>query len=203
MGNGCFCKSGIFMRDINLDTFSNKPIENSKYEQIKEKKINVLMNYFNENENKNEQDNKMRKSDRSKNLKKKSRKNFNTIINNQHYEIMLKRLLAQKIIKRFGPKRRQTIRNEEDIKNIHNLVKEILHENKHDIHNLINHLSSDNIGSLIIKNDSLRNNNSLLFDRNGVITNIVSKKNNNIEDFLNNDNNSKEWYILPFIKIEA
>jgi hypothetical protein len=192
MGNGCSCKSGIFMRDINLDTFSNKPIENTKYEQIKEKKLDVLMNYFNENEKKNEKDNKMRKSDRSKNLRKISKKNFNTIINNQHYEIMLKRLLDQKIINRFGPKRRQTIRKEEDMQNINNLVKEILQENKDDIHKLINHQSSDNISSLLIKNDSFRNNMSLLFDRNGIITNIVNKKNNNIEDLLNNDNNPKE-----------
>jgi hypothetical protein len=192
MGNGCSCKSGIFMRDINLDTFSNKPIENTKYEQIKEKKLDVLMNYFNENEKKNEKDNKMRKSDRSKNLRKISKKNFNTIINNQHYEIMLKRLLDQKIINRFGPKRRQTIRKEEDMQNINNLVKEILQENKDDIHKLINHQSSDNISSLLIKNDSFKNNMSLLFDRNGIITNIVNKKNNNIEDLLNNDNNPKE-----------
>jgi hypothetical protein len=134
----------------------------------------------------------MRKSDRSKNLRKISKKNFNTIINNQHYEIMLKRLLDQKIINRFGPKRRQTIRKEEDMQNINNLVKEILQENKDDIHKLINYQSSDNISSLLIKNDSFRNNMSLLFDRNGIISNIVTKKNNNIEDLLNNDNNPKE-----------
>ncbi len=177
MGNGCFCKVGIYKKDINLDSEPLKPITNTKSEHIEENKLNMLINYFNEKERVNE----MRKSEMSKNLKKRSKKNFNTIINNKHYEIMLKRLSDQKIVKRLGPKRRQTIRKEDDISNVKDIVKEILQENKDNIHNIINqqNQNSDTKSSLIIKNNAFKNTISLFFDRNGIMKNLIDKTKNN------------------------
>ena len=61
MGNGCFCKTTNYVRDINLDSVAQKPIVNTKNnDQINDKKINKLMNYFNECEK--EMVNKMRKN---------------------------------------------------------------------------------------------------------------------------------------------
>jgi len=103
-----------------------------------------------------------------------SQKNFDFLKDNKQYEDMLKRLLEQKTIKRFGPKRRETIRKEE----IKNMVDEILQENKDFIENskIKKTENSDVQSSIIIKNISLKNNRfSIVFDRNGIYRN--SKKN--------------------------
>jgi len=181
MGNGCFCKTTNYVRDINLDSVAQKPIVNTKNnDQINDKKINKLMNYFNESEK--EMVNKMRKSVKlKKNMnKRKSINFFDTFKSNGHYEIMLKRLLEEKNIKRFGPKRRITIRKEDDIKI---MVKEVLKECKDNIKKQINHIkeNSDIKSSLIIKkNDkNFKNRFTLILDRNGILMNNLSKINNN------------------------
>ena len=181
MGNGCFCKTSNYVRDINLDSVAHKPIVNTKNnDQINDKKINKLMNYFNECEK--EMVIKMRKSVKvKKNMnKRKSINNFDTFKSNEHYEIMLKRLLEQKNIKRFGPKRRITIRKEDDLKI---MVKEVLKECKDNIKKKINHIkeNSDIKNSLIIKknDNNFKNRYTLIFDRNGILMNNLSKMNNN------------------------
>ena len=63
---------------------------------------------------------------------------------------MLKNLLEQKNIERKGPKRRKTIRNEEQI---NSLINEVLNENKNNINNnKYKRVNSKRRNSIIIKN---------------------------------------------------
>ena len=106
---------------------------------------------------------------------KKVSQNFDTLIknNNQHYEIMLERLLAQKTFKICGPKRRETIKNGEKIKI---MVNEILKENKDSIKNC----QINRKNSIVLKNKlNKKARNSISIMGNGVITNgFVNNKNN-------------------------
>ena len=115
MGNGlgCGCYRDICSQEIKNDTFikvENTPIkttnlyEMAKYFEDVEKEIHI-------------------KNDKKK-LKKiisfKKFKNTNSLYNTvSKYELMLKRLLEQKNIERKGPKRRETIR----INNNKNFIK--------------------------------------------------------------------------------
>ena len=184
MGNACFCNNSPFIKDVNLDNFPHLPIVNTKTDQMLNKdsydldktepKLYSLIKYINEGEK--EILNRKKKEKLKKNSKviKISQKNFDFLKDNKQYEDMLKRLLEQKTIKRFGPKRRETIRKEE----IKNMVDEILQENKDFIENSkINKTENSDVQiSIIIKNISLKNNRfSIVFDRNGIYRN--SKKN--------------------------
>ena len=135
MGNTCFCSNSNYMQDIKLDF--QQPIVNTKTDQNAQKesddtsnRINNILNYFNQTEK--EIVSNLMKKEKSKKytVKKKQNKKFDTLIEGNKYEEMLKRLLEQKKIKRFGPKRRETVRKEDNIKK---LVNEILQENKDDI----------------------------------------------------------------------
>jgi hypothetical protein len=72
------------------------------------------------------------------------------------YELMLKRLLEQKKIKPKGPKRRETIRNDEQIKILINEVisekqiKKVINDNEINIKNKTENLNHEN--DLLIKN---------------------------------------------------
>ena len=94
---------------------------------------------------------------------------------------MLKRLLEQKKIKRFGPKRRETVRKEDKIKS---MVNEILQENKDDIKSKINTSkkeTSDTQSSLIIKqNSGFKSRLSFNIDRNTMLRNNINKSKNSI-----------------------
>jgi hypothetical protein len=182
MGNACFCNNSPFIQDVNLDNFPHLPIVNTKTDQMQNKdsyeieksepKLYNLIKYFNEGEK--EIFNIKKKEKSKKKMKKISQKNFDFLKDNKKYEGMLKRLLEQKKIKRFGPKRRNTIRNEE----IKNLIDEVLQENKDLIESskVKKNENSDLQSSIIIKNISHKNNRfSIAFDRNGIFRN--SKKN--------------------------
>ena len=183
MGNACFCNNSPFIQDINLDNFPHLPILNTKTDQMQNKdsydldksepKLNSIIKYFNEGEKEIYNTKKKEKSKKHSKMKKISQKNFDFLKDHKKYDYMLKRLLEQKTIKRFGPKRRDTIRNEE----IKNMVVEVLQENK-DLQIKKNE-SSDVQSSIIINNISRKNNRfSIVFDRNGIYTN--SKKNSDI-----------------------
>lgn len=185
MGHACFCNNSPFIQDVNLDNFPHLPIVNTKTDQMQNKdsseidksesKLYSLIKYFNEGEKEIFNTKKKEKSRKNIKVKKVSQKNFDFVKDNKHYEDMLKRLLEQKTIKRFGPKRRETIRKEE----IKNMVDDILQENKEFIENskIKKTENSDAQSSIIIKNISRKNNNrfSIVIDRNGILANNFRK----------------------------
>ena len=177
MGNLCFCNNSPFIQDVNLDNFPHLPIVNTKTDQMPNKdsyeidksepKLYNLIKYFNEGEKEIFNIKKKEKSRKNSKVKKISQKNFDFLKDNKQYEHMLKRILEQKTIKRFGPKRRDTIRNEE----IKNMIDEVLQENKDIIESskIKKSENSDVQSSIIIKNISNKNNRfSIIFDRNGI-----------------------------------
>ena len=184
MGNTCFCSNSKYMQDIKLDLFQ-KPIVNTKTktEQNGQKdsvdtsnKINNILNYFNQTE-KEIVINLMKKEKSKKYVtKKKQNKKSDTLIEGNKYEEMLKRLLDQKKIKRFGPKRRETVRKEDKIKS---MVNEILQENKEDIKSKIyssKKETSDTQSSIIIKkNIGFQSRLSFNIDRNAMLRNNITK----------------------------
>ena len=167
MGNSCICiNANNYIKDIKINICTDKQSINSITEHIikkedtkneqKEKRITQLKKYFNENEqeilnniiNQKEKDRKI--------LKKKNRKSMlATGFDKNKYELMLKRLLEQKKIKRKGPKRRQTIRKSDIIKP---LINEVFKENKKLITNNYNTNGLNKTNStLIIKNNNNQN----------------------------------------------
>ena len=182
MGNTCFCSNSKYTQDIKLDSFQ-QPIVNTKTDQNGQKdsddtsnKINNILNYFNQTEK--EIVINLMKKEKSKKyaIKKKQNKRSDTLIEGSKYEEMLKRLLDQKKIKRFGPKRRETVRKEDRIKA---LVNEILQENKEDIKSKIyssKKETSDTQSSIIIKkNKGFQTRFSFNIDRNVILRNNITK----------------------------
>lgn len=167
MGNSCICNNvNNYFKDIKINICTDKKTINSltecaikKEDNIKEKKekgITQLKRYFNENEQEILNSILNQKEKDRRNLKKKKRKSMlGTAFDKNKYELMLKRLLDQRNIKRKGPKRRQTIRKGDTIKP---LINEILKENKDIIakNNITNELNKTNT-TLIIKNNNNRN----------------------------------------------
>ena len=181
MGNACFCKNSNFIKDINLESSPLQPIINTKSEQfiqkddesIEKKRINKLINYFNESEKEILKN--LKKKEKSKKTKRKSSKKFDTLVDNNRYEIMLERLLTQKNIKRYGPKRRETIRKGDNIKII---VEEILKNNKDTILKKEKDELINNKHSLIINKKNFKARFSFNFDQNGIIKNGIAKNKN-------------------------
>ena len=184
MGNTCFCSNSKYMQDIKLDSFQ-QPIVNTKTDQNGQKdysednsnRINNILNYFNQTEK--EIVSNLMKKEKSKKYKIKKKilnKQSDTLIEGSKYEEMLKRLLDQKKIKRFGPKRRETVRKEDGIKA---MVNEILKENKEDIKSKINSSkkeTSDTQSSIIIKNNKgFQTRLSFNIDRNAMFRSNINK----------------------------
>ena len=184
MGNTCFCSNSKYTQDIKLDSFQ-QPIVNTKTDQNGQKdysednsnRINNILNYFNQTEK--EIVSNLMKKEKSKKYKIKKKilnKQSDTLIEGSKYEEMLKRLLDQKKIKRFGPKRRETVRKEDRIKS---LVNEILQENKEDIKSKIyssKKETSDTQSSIIIKkNKGFQTRFSFNIDRNVILRNNITK----------------------------
>ena len=208
MGNAFLCnKASSCFKDIEINICSDKRNMNSLADQILNKdeelsnKNNIkpiieLKKYFDNKEKENFNNSSLK--DRDKKLQKKKRQSmFNCLVDNTQYELMLKRLLEQKKVKRNGPKRRETIRKEED--KIKILIKEILVENKNENKNSIN--SNDNKSlsansTLIIKNKNNQKKMRLSVtidskvDLNNVnnINNINKKVDNNSNQHLKNVN---------------
>ena len=199
MGNYCFCNENHYFKDIKINICLDKQSTNSKTEHIltKEKNINIkgeneimkLKKYFDENEQ--EILNNLNKKEKvKKNFKK--RDSMVGALPDNKYELMLKRLLEQKNIKRIGPKRRETIRKEDNIKS---MVNDILIENRNEIKNAKGNNDDFNRknSTLIIKN---KNNSQVRFsitiDKGGLSNNISKVKKKLYHQHLNNANTLNE-----------
>ena len=188
MGNGCLCNNNHFIKDLKADICLDKEIFNLATEQVLIKGDNIdekrgkgimeLKKYFDENEK--EILNNLNKKEKAKKVfRNKKRKSIIGMMNDNKYELMLKRLLEQKNIKRNGPKRRETIREEKKIKA---LVNEVLLDNK----NIVIKSKKSNIK----KNIELNRNNSIIIkDRNNkkIRLSVTIDKN----ELANNINNIK------------
>ena len=199
MGNSCFCSANNYFKDIKINICLDKQSINSKAEHIlyKDKNINIkgekgileLKKYFDENEQ--EILNNLYKKEKVKKFFKKRDSMVGALPDNK-YELMLKRLLDQKNIKRIGPKRRETIRNEDNIKSI---VNDILIENRNEIKNAKDNNPDFNRknSTLIIKN---KNNSQMRFsitiDKGGLSNNINNVKKKLYHQHLNNANTLNE-----------
>ena len=197
MGNSCFCSANNYFKDIKINICLDKQSTNSKTEHIltKEKNINIkgeneimkLKKYFDENEQ--EILNNLNKKEKvKKNFKK--RDSMVGALPDNKYELMLKRLLEQKNIKRIGPKRRETIRKENNIKS---MVNDILIENRNEIKNAKGNNADFNRknSTLIIKNNS-QVRFSITIDKGGLSKNISKVKKKLNHQHLNNVNTLNE-----------
>ena len=207
MGNAFLCeRASCCFKDIKINICLDKRNINGLADQILIKdeeltnKNNIkpiieLKKYFDNKERENFNNSSLK--DRDKKLQKKKRQSmFNCLVDNTKYELMLKRLLEQKNEKRNGPKRRETIRKEED--KIKILIKEVLFENKNEKKNSINSNENKSLSAnstLIIKN---KNNKkkihlSVTIDREDLsnmnnINNVNKKVDNNSNQHLKNVN---------------
>ena len=185
MGNSCFCEQVIsYKADQILIKDNDKLNTKEKYkkkEKLKSKnKMNELLNYFNETEK--EIINNFKKEQKDKRVSSKKRlKQFDDIKDKNKYELMLKRLLEQQNIKKNGPKRRETIR--EDGNKINDMVKNLLMENKNDI---LNSQNNENNTLLITKQVNKKGRLSVNVDRNALFMNNFNKKKLQ-EQYLNNN----------------
>ena len=183
MGNSCFCINNNYFYNskINIcfDTDSmigitEKVLSNGDTNKQKQEiGINKLKKYFDENDNLIEKE-KLRKYM----FRKKRETILGTTIDIK-YEIMLKRLLDQKNIKRKGPKRRKTIRNNDN--GIIKIIDEVILENKNENKNNKKEENKFLNATLIIKNK----NNS----KKKQSTSIIITKNEQKDRLINNINN--------------
>ena len=205
MGNSCFGDNIHFIKDVKLNLCFQKQDINNKSDHIiikedqlntneiskeKEKtkpknKMNELLNYFNEGEK--EIMNNLKKKAKVKKIptKKKNEKTIEILEENK-YELMLKRLLEQQNIKKIGPKRRETIRKQGEEK-IKELVKNLLEENKNDI---LKNKKNENNTLLIKKQFQKKGRFSVTIDRNSLYSNgiNINKKKQFQEQYFNNRN---------------
>ena len=170
---------------VNIQNYDNNKNNNTNKNQY-EKKINELKKYFNKNGN--EIVNNFNKKQKSKKyLSKKKHINALNKLSDNKYELMLKRLLEQKSIKREGPKRRETIRNE---KNIKIFVNEIISENLNEIKNHQNNnnkieIKDNQENNLLIKNINIKKLRSSCISEKveSIQNNLYLNKNKNIYNF--------------------
>lgn len=185
MGNSCFCTTNNFFNNPRINIcFENDSMigitekvlsKGDTDNQKQEVGINKLRKYFDESDNLIEKE-KLRKYM----FRKKRETILGTTIDIK-YEIMLKRLLDQKSIKRKGPKRRKTIRSDEN--EIKKIIDEVIKENKNEKKNSNNKKEENKLlnATLIIK----KNNNS----KKKQSTSIIITKNEKKDRLINNINN--------------
>ena len=134
--------------------------------------MNELLSYFYEGEK--EIINNLKKKDKAKKITMESK--------DDKYELMLKRLLDQQNIKKNGPKRRETIRNDGNY--IRDLVKNLLIENKNDV---LNNKNKNDNNTLLIKNKfNKKARYSVTIDKNTLMNNININKKKFQEQYFNN-----------------
>lgn len=153
---------------INLNEKKNK-------DNLTQKKMNEILNYFNEGEREIINSIKKNKAKKVQNKKKTNDLIDNNNRDDNKYELILKRLLEQQNIKKIGPKRRETIRKEGD--NLKDIVKDLLKENKNIALNKKNSIESN---SLLIKTQ---------FNKKGRFSVTVDKK--SLIDNINHNNKKK------------
>ena len=193
MGNACFSNTSYCFKnhfDICVDNnLSNIKVSSISIDEEEKNisKINKLKKYFAQNEKEISED------FYGKNLKISAKKKRNSgyfdllLIDKTKYETMLKNLLEQKNIERKGPKRRKTIRNEEQI---NSLINEVLNENKNNINNnKYKRVNSKRRNSIIIKNkDTKKRRQSTTLKR---------------EELPNHNNSSNNFFKAQMIKVNT
>lgn len=191
MGNSFNCTPIQYLNDIKINIcfpyqYSEREVDqiiidiNNENLNMTKKTINKLdkiKKYFNENYQ-NDMDCLNKKVKNKKIIHKKKHNNDLNRLAENKYELMLKRLLEQKNIKRKGPKRRETIRNDNQIIKVNEIVNEILVENINDIkNNKIKQKLLNQENDLLIKN--LNNQNfrfSATLNKNGILMNNINAK---------------------------
>ena len=128
MGNRCICFKNVNYKDIKLDSLLlDQKIKVN--EQSESTNLYTLAKYFNEGEKEiNTKIQKIKLKRILSHQKAKKTKSFNNK-GDSKYELMLKRLLDQKKIQRTGPKRRKTIRINNNIE-VKKLIEGVVKENK-------------------------------------------------------------------------
>ena len=130
MGNGCICLKNVsyLYNDVQLDSLLEEQNDIEK-DQLEVTNLYNIVKYFNEGEK--EIITKIEKKNVKRILSHKKAKNFKSynVAGDSKYEQMLKRLLEQKKIERKGPKRRETLRINNN-KNVKKLIMEVIEENE-------------------------------------------------------------------------
>ena len=166
MGNACICLKNMsnHLNDVKLDSLLEDQIQNDlEKDQLEVTNLYNIAKYFNEGEK--EINKKIEKKKVKRILSHKKAKIFKSynVAGDSKYELMLKRLLEQKKIERKGPKRRKTLRVNNN-KNIAKLIMEVVEENK-------NNKKEDN-------NADVENSNNLdLSKRESILLNYKDKSN--------------------------
>lgn len=199
MGNSCFCDNIHFIKDSKYSVCFQKQDITSKSDQVLYKdedkiitnekcrnkkqpktKMNELLSYFYEGEK--EIINNLKKKDEAKKMNSKKKPDNTMESKDDKYELMLKRLLDQQNIKKNGPKRRETIRNDGNY--IRDLVKNLLIENKNDV---LNNKNKNDNNTLLIKNKfNKKARYSVTIDKNTLMNNININKKKFQEQYFNN-----------------
>ena len=175
--NNCTEKEEEEIIDISNNNYNDKDNKdnNNKYGI----KINELKNYFNEKCEETVNNNTIERP--KKHLNKKKHINALNRLSDNKYELMLKRLLEQKNVKRKGPKRRETIRKEKKIKK--KIKEEILDntraiQTKNNNNNKKNEQNQEN--EILIKNiNIIKLRSASTSDKNAILANINVNKNLN------------------------
>jgi hypothetical protein len=130
MGNGCICLKNVsyLYNDVQLDSLLEEQNDIEK-DQLEVTNLYNIVKYFNEGEK--EIITKIEKKNVKRILSHKKAKNFKSynVAGDSKYEQMLKRLLEQKKIERKGPKRRKTLRINNN-KDVTKLIMEVIEENE-------------------------------------------------------------------------
>ena len=179
--NNCSEKEEEEIIDIRNNNYNDKDNKENKGNNHKyEINIQELKNYFNEKGYDTINNNTIEKP--KKHLNKKKHINALNKLSDNKYELMLKRLLEQKNVKRKGPKRRETIRKEKKIKKIVNEVisgnLKVIQENKNN-NNKKNDIQKEE-NDLLIKNiNNIKLRSASTSDKNAILANINVNKNLN------------------------
>jgi len=185
MGNACFLKNLRCCTNKNIisnlsksDQILTKDIpqnEDSKDKELNPKKensnkLNSILNYFNTEE----------KEILAEYYKQRDKEKMMTRNkDNNKYELTVKRLLEQQTLKKVGPKRRETIRNEGD--KILQIVKQIIQENKEEAMRTTNTKDKESEEpTLLINNSHKKGRWSQNIDKNILMNNKVKKKSCNV-----------------------
>ncbi len=182
MGNSFICSPTEYFKCIKSNIcFQSQYIENKEDQliinlnidkNIYQKSINQIKDYFNKSGNEIMGDF-HKKEKAKKHLNKKKHINALNRLSDNKYELMLKRLLEQKKEKRKGPKRRETIRKNNDLK-VKLLINEVLLENINIVKNKGIIIEQDN--DLLIKNINYKNfRYSASFDKKFILSNNLNK----------------------------
>ena len=208
MGNSCYCNTGLnYIKDLNVNIckeegskneITENNINGEEKENVKDKKVQRIIQikkYF----ELNDQEIINFLNDKEKEIKNNIIKKRESIYNpdDNNYELILKRLLEQKKIKRKGPKRRETIRKNE---NIQLLVNEVINENGNEIqnNNQLNKSITNTSDTLIIKNknDKMRFSITVNKESKNFINNKLNRKHlkniNTMNEFINEVNASSD-----------